>query len=264
MHDSVPLLGVLKAIPDAAIAVSGGVDSLTLATAAYDAGLAPLVVHGKSPAVPEAATARVRDFADRQGWRLQVVDAGEFGDPRYRANPINRCYFCKSNLYAMIASLSQGTILSGANLDDLGDYRPGLRAAAERNVRHPFIEAKMTKAAVRSLARRLQLPELASLPASPCLSSRVETGIAIDSSELSLIDRTEVWLRENTKAQTVRLRRRVQGWVVELDEANFARADLTALQTALFRALPELTERKVRIEPYRRGSAFVGDKSATS
>src|SRR5262245_32919327 len=117
------------------VAVSGGVDSMTLAYVAHRFSRGSVsMVHAVSPAVPVAATARVRDYAEREDWNLQVVGAGEFDDPRYRANPVNRCYFCKVNLYDRIRGLSGSAIASGANLDDLGDYRPGLTAAAERGV----------------------------------------------------------------------------------------------------------------------------------
>ena len=141
-----------------AIAVSGGVDSMTLAAFAHrlhqSGGMGPVeMIHAVSPAVPPAATERVRARASREGWRLTVTGAGEFDDSRYRDNPVNRCYFCKTNLYDRIRALTGGAIASGANLDDLGDYRPGLLAAAERAVVHPYIEAGMDKAAVRALAR---------------------------------------------------------------------------------------------------------------
>ena len=128
------------------------------------------VVHALSPAVPEERDVpRAANTPPAVGWHLTEVDAGEFADPDYRANPVNRCYFCKSNLYARIAHVTEGPIASGANLDDLGDYRPGLIAAAEHRVRHPFVEAGMAKAAVRALARGFELADIAELPAQPCL-----------------------------------------------------------------------------------------------
>ena len=168
-----------------AIAVSGGVDSMTLAYLAHRGnGDDILTVHAVSPAVPAHATERVKAHAARAGWRLAIIGAGEFDDPHYRDNPVDRCYFCKTNLYDRIRGLAPGVIASGANLDDLGDYRPGLLAAAERDVLHPFIEAGMSKADVRSLSRSLGLSNIAELPAQPCLASRVETGIAIDADDL--------------------------------------------------------------------------------
>ena len=127
-----------------AVAVSGGVDSLTLADPRPPAGLGPtaLMVHAVSPAVPGEATARVRAEAAREGWDLRVIEAGEFADPAYRANPVNRCFFCKTNLYGAIRQRHRpARWLSGANLDDLGEYRPGLDAAREHGVRHPYVEA---------------------------------------------------------------------------------------------------------------------------
>src|SRR5580704_878767 len=125
------------------------------------------MVHAISPAVPAESTARVRDHAVGNGWALSLVDAGEFSDPSYRANPVDRCYFCKSSLYRRIAEQCEGVIFSGTNTDDLGDYRPGLKAAAERGVRHPFVEAGIAKADIRALARTLGLGDLAELAASP-------------------------------------------------------------------------------------------------
>ena len=133
-----------------AIAVSGGVDSMTLAHfARRETAARVIMVHAASPAVPPRATARVRDHAARFGWDLIVTDAGEFADPSYRANPVNRCYFCKTNLYERIRRITDARIASGANLDDLDDYRPALLAAKEHGVVHPFIEAGFAKAAVR-------------------------------------------------------------------------------------------------------------------
>src|SRR5262249_33153663 len=149
------------------------------------------MVHAVSPAVPAHATARVAAYAEREGWTLRMVDAGEFADPRYRANPVDRCYFCKTNLYARIRPLTDRVIAPGTHVDHLGDFRPGLRAAAEKDVVHPYVEAGIDKAAVRALARGLSLSDLAELPAQPCLSSRVETGIAIDADDLAFVDAME-------------------------------------------------------------------------
>ncbi len=120
-----------------------------------------------------------------------MIEAGEFADPAYRANPVNRCFFCKTNLYGAIRSVTERQILSGANRDDLGEYRPGLDAAREHGVRHPYVEAGLDKAAVRALARDLGLGTVAELPSAPCLSSRVETGIPIEPETLGFIHAVE-------------------------------------------------------------------------
>ena len=153
----VPALNaVLDGIGPAVVAVSGGVDSMTLALlAGRRPRWASAMFHAVSPAVPPEATARVRAVAAREGWRLTVLDAGEFDDPAYRANPADRCFYCKTNLYGALAAHtahSGATLLSGTNLDDLGDWRPGLKAAEAHGVRHPFVEAGIGKDRIRAIA----------------------------------------------------------------------------------------------------------------
>jgi uncharacterized protein len=243
-----------------AIAVSGGVDSMTLAAFAHrlhqSGGMAPVaMIHAVSPAVPSAATERVRARGEREGWRLTVTGAGEFDDKRYRDNPVNRCYFCKTNLYDRIRVLTTGAIASGANLDDLGDYRPGLLAAAERSVVHPYIEAEMDKASVRALARQLGLDEVAELPAQPCLSSRVETGIAIDPADLAFIDLMETRLAAlGTAGMAVRCRVTHVGITIEAGTTAADGEPLAVLAGALCQ---EHGRHLVGVGPYRRGAMFV-------
>lgn len=241
------------------VAVSGGVDSLTLAAAAHAAlGGAARMHHATSPAVPPDATARCRELAAARGWALEVFDAGEFADPRYRANPSDRCFFCKTNLYGAIAARVDdgGVIVSGTNTDDLGDWRPGLRAAADHGVRHPFVEAGIGKADVRTLARRFGLGEVADLPAAPCLSSRIETGLRVEPALLALVHGAERLVRDSMTPETVRCRVRADGLVIELDAAALAR--LPAFMPALGPALDVLADgRPVRFAPYQRGSAFL-------
>ena len=262
------LAAVLRAIGPSVVAVSGGVDSMTLAhMAARTLGPAAGMVHAVSPAVPAAATQRVRVHGARFNWRLTCTEAGEFSDPDYLKNPLNRCYFCKNNLYDRIKSEASGaTILSGANLDDLGDYRPGLLAAAERAVRHPYIEAAMDKAAVRVLAGHLGLHDIADLPAQPCLASRVETGIAIDADDLAFIEQVETWLTNRLGAVTLRCRITGAGVRVELGAA--ATASLAGRDVEIADQLAVICARGGRhfsgLGPYRRGSAFIGAPTLVS
>ena len=250
------LKAVLAEIGDVAIAVSGGVDSMTLAYLAQESGARVEMFHAVSPAVPDAATARVRRHAKRQGWSLHVIGAGEFDDPDYLKNPVNRCYFCKSNLYARIRAATNAGICSGANTGDLGDYRPGLGAAAEKNVRHPFIEAGIDKPAIRAMAAARGLEDLADLPAQPCLASRVETGIAINADDLALVDAVETRLAQRLGPGNIRCRVTHAGVRVELPDAALDAdlADIAAMVRETGRVF-------AGVAAYQRGSAFLRDAS---
>ncbi len=256
------LHAVLEQMGPVLVAVSGGIDSLTLMAVVHRLG-AGRAVHATSPAVPAAALERLLAIASREEWDLQLVDAGELQDPDYRRNPLNRCYFCKSSLYRAvedIARRSNTIVVSGANLDDLGDFRPGLEAARQSGVRHPLIEAAIGKAHVRAIARAVGLGDLADLPASPCLSSRVETGIAIDPSLLVAIDRAETVVRRELAVDVVRCRIRPNACEIELgdlDGTTPATRELAASAVAAILAESGI-RLPVRFSRYRQGSAFIG------
>lgn len=241
-----------------AVAVSGGIDSLTLATvAARQLGDRAEMFHSRTASVPLEATTRTRDLAARLGWRLHVIDAEEFSREEYLSNPVNRCFFCKQSLYGQIARHTGSQVLSGANTDDLTDYRPGLDAAREAGARHPFIEAGIGKRDIRVMARALGLGDLAEIPASPCLSSRVETGLRIDPETLGRIERAESAVRVRLpRAHVVRCRVRATGVVIEIDAATLEALDPIG-RDEIARTVRSVFGAECRFAAYRMGSAFI-------
>jgi len=246
------LQDVLKRTDRIAVAVSGGVDSMTLAHAAARQDAVLEVVHAVSPAVPADATERVKRHAAAAGWRLTLIDAGEFADPAYLKNPVNRCYFCKSNLYSRFRAATDATIAAGTNTDDLGDYRPGLIAAEENAVIHPYVEAGIDKPGVREIAARLGLSDIADLPAQPCLASRVETGIAINADDLAFVHKVETAILQMTGPGDIRCRITRNGVRVELGAA-----EPPELSEMIRRMCVEDGRVFAGVAPYKRGSAFL-------
>jgi uncharacterized protein len=175
------------------VAFSGGVDSSVVAAIAYRAlGDKALAVTAVSPAIAQGELDGAKRVAQAIGIAHEIVNTNELARAGYRANAPDRCYFCKSELYDVLAELAidrgYNALLSGANADDQGDWRPGLKAAAEHDVVHPLVNT--TKQQVREIARTLNLPS-AEKPATPCLASRIPYGTAVDPETLKLIDRAE-------------------------------------------------------------------------
>ena len=252
------LIAYLNKFDSFAIAASGGVDSMVLAYVANrfsDANVT--IVHAYSPAVPHQAYERVKQHAKRFKWSLKVLDAGEFNDSNYLQNPVNRCYFCKSNLYSRIIKECKGTVFSGTNLDDLSDYRPGLKAAKEQHVMHPYVEAGIDKATIYQIAAHYQLDELHALPAQPCLASRVETGIKISPDDLDFINQVETYTRsELPSAKDVRCRITHQGTYLEIDKTMGQPLSNKISQT-IGKMCAETGRVFSGIRTYQKGSAFV-------
>jgi pyridinium-3,5-biscarboxylic acid mononucleotide sulfurtransferase len=192
------------------VGYSGGVDSAYLALAARRA-LGPddvLAVIGRSPSYPAAQWEMARAVADRFAIPVLEVDTSELDDPRYAANPTNRCYFCKTELWSRLAPLASAramTLVDGTNADDLADWRPGGRAAREQGVLSPLAELGFTKADIRALSARLGLPTWAQ-PSAPCLASRLPYGTAVTPARLAQVEAAEAALRRLGIAGDLRVR----------------------------------------------------------
>jgi uncharacterized protein len=194
------LVRLLQDYRSVVIGYSGGVDSVFLAKLAVDT-LGPervLAVTGKSESLASWMEGIAREVAERFAIPWLEIDTDEVSDPRYAANPSNRCYFCKSELWLRLAEVARErgfhTVADGSNADDVGDHRPGAVAAEEKGVRSPLLEAGLTKADIRAWSRELGLPTW-DQPAAPCLASRIPYGLAVTPERLRQIEGAELALR---------------------------------------------------------------------
>jgi pyridinium-3,5-biscarboxylic acid mononucleotide sulfurtransferase len=241
------------------VAYSGGTDSTLVAAAAARAldGRA-LAVTAVSPSLPPGEADEARAIAERLGIRHRTVRTRETDRPEYLANGTDRCYHCKTELYDVLAGVAAGagarTVVSGANVDDLADFRPGLRAAEEHGVRHPLVEIGMSKAEVREAARALGIPTW-DKPASACLSSRIAFGVTITVEELSKVGRAERVLKDLGFRQC---RVRVHGDLVriEVEPSELGRLAEPRVRGRVTSALRSLGYRYVTLdlEGFRSGS----------
>ena len=257
------LHSILSDMPSAIVAFSGGVDSAYLAWAATEVlGDRVLCVTAESPSYPAHHRALALTVAREFNLRHEVIFTGEVDRPEYRANPENRCYFCKHELYTRLSVLARergiAHILDGTNADDRGDYRPGRRAAREFGVRSPLDEAGLTKPQIRELSRLAGLP-VWDEPASACLSSRIPYHSEVTPAKLRQIERGEAVLHA-LGFRVCRVRHYDSVARVELAPEDLPRAFDPEVYAAIVRELRGAGYETVTIDPkgYRTGSLNEG------
>ena len=249
----------LADLPSVIVAYSGGVDSALVAFAATRVlGANALCVTAESPSYPDRHRRIAIDLAMRFGFRHEFIHTAELERQEYRANPANRCYYCKQELYTHLSAMARErgipTIVDGSNADDRGDYRPGRQAAREFSVRSPLDEAGLTKAEIRELSRLAGLPTWDE-PASACLSSRIPYFSEVTDEKLRMIERAENALRD-LGFRICRVRHHDEMARLELGPDEIARAVEPGMAARIDRELREIGYQHVTVDlrGYRLGS----------
>ena len=257
------LFDLLAGFDSVIVAFSGGVDSAFLAWAATEVlGTRALCITADSPSYPDHHRQLALSIARKFGLHHEIIHTGELERPDYRANPVNRCYFCKHELYTALSRIAAArgiqTIVDGANADDRSDYRPGRKAAREFGVRSPLDEADLTKDDIRELSRRAGLPTWDE-PASACLSSRIPYHSEVTAEKLRMIERAERVLRD-LGFRVCRVRHHDERARIEIGRDELPRALETETSERIVRGIRALGYEQVTIDPqgYRMGSLNEG------
>jgi uncharacterized protein len=256
------LRDTLSSLGSVIVAYSGGVDSAYLAYVAHDTlGDRALAITADSPSYPDHHRRMAMDIAERLGLQHQIIRTSELEHPEYRANPANRCYYCKHELYThltRIASHHGAVVVDGNNADDRGDYRPGRQAAREFGVRSPLDEVGLGKQEIRDLSKRAGLPTWDE-PASACLSSRIPYHREVTGEKLRMIEKAEEALR-TMGFRVCRVRHHDDLARVELGRDELARALDPEVGAAIVRELKAVGYRYVTLDlqGYRTGSLNEG------
>jgi pyridinium-3,5-biscarboxylic acid mononucleotide sulfurtransferase len=256
------LCDTLASLRSVIVAYSGGVDSAYLAlVASRTLGDRAVAVTADSPSYPERHRQMAAQIAQQFGLRHEIIHTSELERPEYRANPANRCYYCKHELYTHLSRLAadrHAIVVDGNNADDRGDYRPGREAAREFGVRSPLDEVNLTKDEIRELSKQAGLPTWDE-PASACLSSRIPYHTEVTDEKLRMIERAEQALR-TLGFRVCRVRHHDELARVEIARAEMPRAAEPEMAAAIVRELKTIGYRYVSLDlqGYRTGSLNEG------
>jgi uncharacterized protein len=252
------LVELLRELGSVCIGYSGGVDSVFLACVAVEA-LGPervLAVTGRSAAYPEVQRRMALECVRRFGIPHLEIETDELSDPRYAANPSNRCFFCKTELWSRLKAIAAerglAAVLDGSNADDAADWRPGMLAAREHGVRSPLLEVGLTKAEIRALSARMGLPTW-DQPSAPCLASRLPYGLAVTPVRLRQVERAEEAVRA-LGFREFRVRHHGDAARLEVAPAELSSAAARAAELAAAIRAAGFDRVLLDVQGYRRGS----------